>query len=212
MSHILPDYKLSLGERLSSLALAILLVLLVGLLIWQTSAVKKVVHQVAVPQIEEKKSHWFVLKRKSQEELLFYGNPGDVKNSDFIKSFNVKTGVPGKKPTPIPQLAGREYWVITQKHETFDSLETAPYFLTLDVPVSEEPPYGPVPYPECEGECDWEIPGAFGLHGIAGDETRLSLENEGSSGCIRHTDEDITYLYNLLNPAKDEIRYYVEDV
>jgi len=29
---------------------------------------------------------------------------------------------------------------------------------------------------------------------------------------VRHRDEDITYIYNLLEPEREEIRYYVEDV
>lgn len=156
--------------------------------------------------------YWFLLHRESHIEKLYYGNPGDEANSALVKTFPVKTGAPGKKPTPLPQLVGRDYWLLIKKEEAFDNPETAPYFLTLDVPVGEEEPFGPSPYLECDGQCNWELPGYFGLHGIAGDPTKLSEENEGSSGCIRHTDEDITYLYNLLNPEQNEIRYYIKNI
>lgn len=66
-------------------------------------------------------------------------------------------------------------------------------------------------YLECDGKCNWEIPGAFGLHGVAGDESRLSNLDSGSSGFVRHSDSDITFLYNTLHPEQDEIRYYIED-
>lgn len=171
---------------------------------------------------EEKKdtSYWFVLHRKSQKEFLYQGVPGNSSQSTLIKTFAVKTGIPGERPTPLPELAGREYWVITKKEESSQNPETAPYFITLDVPAPEEEPYGPVPYLEChnspyawpDGQCHWSLPGEFGLHGINGDPTRLGDENLGSSGCIRHTDEDITYLYNLLDPEREEIRYYIEDI
>lgn len=161
---------------------------------------------------EPKSQYWFLLHRKSQVEKLYYGEPGNEENSALVKTFKVKTGIAGKKPTPLPQLVGRDYWVIVDKVEAFDNPETAPYFLTLDVPISEEEPYGPTPYLECDGQCNWELPGYFGLHGIAGDPSKLSEENEGSSGCIRHTDEDITYLYNLLDPKKEQIRYYIQDI
>lgn len=163
------------------------------------------------PQIIKEEKYWFLLLRKSNAEKLYLGVPGKENESKLIKTFNVKTGIPGKRPTPLPSLLGREYWVIDDKFDAKDYPETAPYFLKLDVPVSEEYPYGPVPYQECNGQCDWELPGYFGLHGINGDPSRLSPENEGSSGCVRHADEDITYLYNLINP-QDKVRYYVEDI
>lgn len=84
--------------------------------------------------------------------------------------------------------------------------------MSLDIPISEEAPFGPRPYLECDGQCNWELPGKFGLHGVGGDNRRLSMDDPGSSGCVRHKDEDIRYLYNLLDPGKSEIRYYVEDV
>lgn len=179
-----------------------------------------------VPNPDKKAAYWFVLHRKSNIEYLYNGLPGDIKNSKMIRNFQVKSGIPGERPTPLPQLLGRKYWLITAKTDSSDNPETAPYFLTLNVPVNEEEPYGPSPYLECsdpasvmsgvEGiqrgkQCNWILPGAFGLHGVAGDESRLSPENPGSSGCIRHMDKDISYLYNLLDPEKQEIRYYIED-
>lgn len=157
--------------------------------------------------------YWFDLHRKSQVELLYLGTPGDRTGSRLIKAFQVKVGMEGR-PTPLPQLFGREYWLITKKYETPDIPETAPYFIELDVPHTEEYPFGPSPYLECglekNEQCNWELPGPFGLHGINGDLTRLDSTNLGSSGCIRHRDEDITYLYNLLD-TNQEIRYYVQN-
>lgn len=168
--------------------------------------------EMRVKEDEREQSYWFILYRQSQKEELYLGVPGVKDQSTLVKTFTVKTGRPGERPTPLPQLVGRDYWLITQKHAQPDNPETAPYFLTLDVPGIEEPPYGPVPYEECDGEqCDWILPGAFGLHGTAGNPEKLSEGDPGSSGCIRHSDSDITYLYNLLDPQKDEIRYYIED-
>jgi hypothetical protein len=159
-----------------------------------------------------KESYWLLLHRKSNVEFLYKGIPGVKEKSKIIKKFQVKSGAPGQKPTPLPELLGREYWLITGKVETLDNPETAPYFLILDIPYSEEYPYGPTPYLECNGQCDWVLPGSFGLHGINSDPSRLGAGNPGSSGCVRHKDEDITYLYNLLDPEKEEIRYYIEDI
>ena len=165
-----------------------------------------------------KKSHWFILHRKSEKELLYYGISGDVNNSQLIKTFQVKPGN-AENPTPLPRLLGRKYWLIIKKELTKDNPETAPYFLTLDIPTSGEWPYGPTPYLECKspftgetGQCEWGFPGYFGLHGVNGDLTKLSKENPGSLGCIRHKDTDISYLYNLLNPEKEEIRYYIKEL
>lgn len=157
------------------------------------------------------KTYWFILHRQSNREELFMGVAGDRTKSKHIKTFVVKTGISGQRPTPLPKLLGREYWLIVEKHPEPDNPETAPYFLTLDIPSPTGTPFGPVPYLECQGQCNWVRPGDFGLHGINGDTERLSTTNLGSSGCIRHTDEDITYLYDLLDPTKQEIRYYVED-
>lgn len=154
--------------------------------------------------------YWFILHRKSNKEELFKGLAGDKNKSTLVKTFQVKVGIPNERPTPLPLLVGKEYWLITEKQEQKDNPETAPYFLTLNIPAPSEEPYGPKPYNECDGQqCHWILPGAFGLHGINGDLSRLSTENPGSSGCIRHKDEDITYLFNLLDPSK-EIRYYIE--
>jgi len=156
--------------------------------------------------------YWMVLERKANIEYLYFGEVGNREASLKVKTFKVKSGVQGKKPTPLPKLLGRDYWLIVKKKTSAENPETAPYFLTLDVPVGEETPYGPVPYIECEGQCDWEIPGYFGLHGVGGDLSKLSESDVGSSGCVRHNDEDITLLYKLLDPERENIRYYIEDV
>ncbi len=158
------------------------------------------------------KSHWFMLHRKSGIEHLYYGKMGDVNNSRLVKTFQVKSGNPDSSPTPLPNLLGRDYWLVIKKESSSDNPETAPYFLTLNIPVSKDLPYGPDPYSECDGQCDWVLPGYFGLHGVNGNSLKLSKDDLGSSGCIRHSDEDITYLFNLLDPEKEEIRYYVEDI
>jgi len=155
--------------------------------------------------------YWLVLYRNSNIEQLFQGQPGDYQQSRLANTFKVKTGIPLERPTPLPRLVGREYWLITKKYASSENPETAPYFLELDVPGIEQYPFGPVPYLECHGQCNWQLPGAFGLHGINSDLARLSAENPGSSGCIRHTDEDITYLYNLLD-LNQPVRYYVEEL
>jgi len=166
-----------------------------------------------------KPSYWLLLHRKSNVEFLYSGDPGQKDKSILLKIFVVKTGIPRQSPTPLPKLLGREYWVITEKIDSSDNPETAPYFLSLDIPVLEEPPFGPEPYLECldplTGEakqCNWILPGDFGLHGVNGDEEKLSDQDHGSAGCIRHSDRDIAYLYNLLNPKNEEIRYYIEDI
>ena len=167
--------------------------------------------QAVLPADTKQNEYWFELLRKSNIENLYKGVPGDKLKSQHLQSFRVKTGIPGERPTPLPQLVGRKYWKIVGKEDSHDNPETAPYFLTLDVPAPSEEPYGPSPYTECNRQCSWVLPGAFGLHGVAGDQTRLDDSNPGSSGCIRHTDADITYLYNLLDPKHQEIRYYVLD-
>ncbi|MFW5703936.1 MAG: L,D-transpeptidase [Patescibacteria group bacterium] len=155
--------------------------------------------------------YWFILHRDDEQEYLYYGKPNNIAESKLIRSFSVKTGRPGERPTPLPHLVGRKFWRIIDKTEVSDNPETAPYFLTLDIPAPSEAPYGPEPYNECDGQCNWVAAGEFGLHGINGDPSRLTSEDPGSSGCIRHTDEDITFLYNLLDPANEEIRYYIVD-
>lgn len=164
-----------------------------------------------------KASHWLMLQRKSGIEILYEGVPGDTNNSRILRRFQVKTGA-SWSPTPLPKLLGKKYWTIVKKESSKDNPETAPYFLQLDVPTGEEWPYGPTPYTECLDlngnniQCDWILPGYFGLHGVNGNMSKLSREDYGSSGCIRHTDKDITYLFNILDPKREEIRYYIEDI
>lgn len=157
-------------------------------------------------------SFWLILKRASNQEILYQGVPGDPSNSQIIKEFQVKTGIPGQRPTPLPEKLGREYWLLTSKLDTKENTETAPYFITLNIPYTDNEPYGPEPYEECGGQCNWELPGSFGLHGIASDSSKLAVENAGSSGCVRHSEEDITYLFNMLDLEKGPIRYYIKDI
>ncbi len=197
-----------------TLILSILIISLIpvlGLLNFPNKEVKS--EQIKAP----KTSHWLMLNRKSGIEILYEGVPGDANNSKMLRRFQVKTGA-SWSPTPLPELVGREYWTIIKKESSIENPETAPYFLQLDIPTTDEWPYGPVPYTECLDfsgnyiQCDWILPGYFGLHGIGGNESKLSLEDWGSSGCIRHRDEDITYLFQLLDPEKEEIRYYIADI
>lgn len=193
-----------------NIILLAILTILSGLLVFQFKSQQQP-KQVLSEKVEQ--NYWFLLSRKSNKEILFLGEPGNREKSEVVKKFNVKSGIPGERPTPLPKLLGRDYWLITNKFDTKDSPETAPYFLTLDIPYTDEFPYGPTPYLECGGgQCDWILLGSFGLHGTAGNPEKLSEEDPGSSGCIRHSDEDITYLYNLLDPSKMEIRYYIEDI
>lgn len=187
-------------------------VFLVGILVGVVSAaaVYQSTGDKAAPVAgEQKKEYWLELHRKSQKEFLYSGVPGNKDESELVRTFAVKTGIPGERPTPLPQALGKKYWKIIKKYSSAENPETAPYFLELDVPV-EDGVFGPVPYNECNGQCSWQLPGYFGLHGINGDRTRLASDNPGSSGCIRHTDEDITYLYNLLE-VDEGVRYYIID-
>lgn len=189
--------------------LSVLAIIVIGIVITQ-------VQSIAEPQRMQdvlKPAYWFLLHRKSNVEYLYLGEAGNIGKSELIRKFDVKTGIPGERPTPLPELVGREYWVLTDKMEASNNPETAPYFLILDIPTPSEAPFGPTPYLECGGEqCNWELPGYFGLHGIAGNPDKLSSEDPGSSGCVRHYDEDITYLYELLDPKSGEIRYYIKDI
>lgn len=201
--------------KLTFSLLIILIVLILGLVNQQT--LPKAKSQVL--STETDKSYWFLLLRKSNQEFLYQGVPGNKQKSNLIKIFQVKTGIPGKRPTPLPEFLGRQYWLIIDKTATPDNPETSPYFLTLDIPVTEEEPYGPTPYEECNGsalgekvQCNWILPGAFGLHGTGGNPENLSSQDPGSSGCIRHSDEDITYIYNILDLQKEYIRYYIENI
>lgn len=201
--------------RAMRIHIIILLLLLIGLSgLSQLKLSSEKVDEASRPP----QSHWFVLHRQTQKEDLYFGVPGDKTQSRHLRTFRVKTGRPYERPTPLPQLVGRDYWRVIGKESSADNPETAPYFITLDVPTGEEEPFGPEPYKECHDpqtgeiiQCNWELPGAFGLHGVASDEARLSPQDPGSSGCIRHTDADITYLYETLEPEKEDIRYYVED-
>lgn len=191
------------------LLLAVFVLILLGFSGWSIFKSQLVQEQNAIiPQ----KHYWFLLYRKSNVEYLYYGILGDKNNSRLLKTFQVKTGNLSISPTPLPKLLGRNFWLITKKESSANNPETAPYFLTLDIPVTEEEPFGPKPYMECNGQCNWLLPGYFGLHGISGNLAKLSKDDLGSSGCVRHKDEDITYLYNLLNPEKEEIRYYIKDI
>jgi hypothetical protein len=192
------------------ICIAILLMLALLAVFFYITAQKQTTSKVLE---EQQENYWFVLHRASNKEYLYKGIPGNKEKSEVIKVFTVKSGIPGERPTPLPQLVGREYWLLVEKHPELESPETAPYFITLDVPVPSGEPYGPQPYLECGGvQCNWSLPGAFGLHGVNGDLTRLSDENVGSSGCVRHSDEDITYLYNLLDFSQGGIAYYIEDI
>ena len=91
--------------------------------------------------VKKQEQHWFILHRKSQKEDLYFGIPGDANKSKLVKTFTVKTGIPGERPTPLPKLMGREYWLLVEKHPEVDNPETAPYFMTLDVPAPSDPPY-----------------------------------------------------------------------
>ena len=155
---------------------------------------------------------WLKLYRKRNVEILYHGIPGDIKKSKKIREFKVKSGIPDQRPTPLPQLLGKEYWLITSSSEIRENEEIGPYFLKLNVPYTDDPPYGPVPYQECDEQCNWELPGAFGLHGVSGDRSKLSIEDPGSSGCVRHSDSDIAFLYHLLDLSEKPVRYYIEDL
>lgn len=163
-------------------------------------------------EITKENNYWLFLHRKSNKEYLYQGVPGDLSKSELIKLFTVKTGIPNEAPTPLPKILGKKYWRIIDKEMEPDSQNVGPHFLTLDIPSDGEYPFGPTPYEECIGQCNWLIPGYFGLHGVGGDLSKLSANDPGSLGCVRHKDEDITYLYNVINPKEQEVRYYIEDI
>ncbi len=192
--------------------LIVLLVLLAAItaMSWHSSG--EIKNTQVLAEQSSQNDYWMRLYRKSKKEFLYQGVPGDTTQSTLLKEFTVNVGEENKRPTPLPKLMGKEYWNIIAKYEVKDNPETAPYFLTLDIPWSDEYPFGPTPYNECAGlQCNWVRPGSFGLHGIAS--TPEKLTDAGSSGCIRHEDQDITYLYNLFNPSENApIRYYIEDI
>ncbi len=185
------------------------MLLLLGAAVFLTNAFK---HTSESDLLPDEQSYWMVLYRKSEREFLYYGVPGKEEKSTLLKEFQVKTGIPRMRPTPLPELVGRDYFLITDKFETPDDLDTAPYFLKLDIPYSDEYPYGPESYLECNGQCDWILPGSFGLHGVNGDNLRLDASDPGSSGCVRHRDEDITLLYKILDTENENYRYYIKNI
>ncbi len=191
-------------KALISVPIILLILIIVGLFFnFQTFMLKK--------PTKEETSYWFMLQRKSNVEMLYHGVAGDIQKSELIKKFIVQTGIAGERPTPLPSLLGKPYWIITAKLEASDNPLTSPYFLELNIPYTDEEPFGPTPYLECNGQCNWQTPGAFGLHGTGVEHDTILPEDPGSSGCIRHNNKDITFIYNLLD-LKKEVRYYVEDV
>lgn len=156
--------------------------------------------------------YWFILHRRSKKEDLYQGTPGDVASSKLIRTFTVNVGRFQDDPTPLPQKLGRDYWLITSKRASSNTNLLGPYFLSLDIPYLGEF-QGPQPYLECgengDEQCFWTTPGDFGLHGVGNTPSRLT--DNGSSGCIRHSNEDITYLNSIINPSNSAIRYYIED-
>lgn len=188
---------------------ALLVIAVAVMFVFLHQSTKSKIRQTSRNEVVDMQAHWFLLNRKEHKEYFFYGMPGDRAKSDLLRTFEVKAGIAGEKPTPLPQLVGREYWTIVDKLDAHNNPDTAPYFLVLDVPGGDVAPYGPAPYLECDGQCNWEKPGYFGLHGTAGDPTKLAASVSGSSGCVRHRDEDIEFLYKLLDPKNEEIRYYV---
>jgi lipoprotein-anchoring transpeptidase ErfK/SrfK len=87
-----------------------------------------------------------------------------------------------------------------------------PDFLVLNIDYQNEF-NGPIGYDECgdshNAQCFWPTPGEFGLHGVGDTPSRLS--DSGSSGCVRHSNEAITSIYNLLKNETGEIRYYINN-
>lgn len=165
----------------------------------------------AQPQPTEKK-YWFVLHRKSKTEELFQGIPGDKTSSTVIKTYKVNPGVDGKYPTPLHSLLNEPYWIITAKSTSGNESLYGPYFLALNVPY-KTPYNGPRPYIECgtnnNEQCDWKTEGQFGLHGTG--DTPGRLTDEGSGGCVRHSNEDIVDVYNKIGSIEEPIRYYIEN-
>ena len=178
------------------------------------------------------RQYWFLLHRKTdvnatETEGLYLGIPGDPNNSELLKTYTVNTGIPFDDPTPLPQLVGMEYWLINGSI-TNPGGTMGPYFITLNIPFDDVSPLcnnpdplnpngcnGPVPYNECgparNQQCYWTLGGNFGLHGTNGSSSRLT--DSGSSGCIRHSDADITEIYNTIQSQinSGQIRYYVTD-
>lgn len=166
-------------------------------------------------------NYWFLLDRLNKKEYLFQGPVGVRDRKYLVREFTVLPGLSGQTPTPVPSKVTptREYWTFnsaTLKSPVGDiSNGGQPGFLKLDIPYDNSLG-GPVPYLECgpsgTSQCNWNTPGAFGLHGV---DNNHPLTDPGSSGCIRHNNTDIQYLYNLLsnvvNNNPNTIRYYIED-
>ena len=177
-----------------------------------------VTYAVVQPEIKAEEGYWFLLHRsraggKQPSEELYKGAYGDKSQSKLIRTSVVNPGVAGKSPTPLPSLAGVSYWTVTAKRinpEGDPKNTLGPYFLAFDVPYSNQF-NGPLNYKECgtDGatQCFWPEPGEFGLHGVGNVPSRLT--DLGSSGCVRHSNDAITEIYNILKNEKEEIRYYI---
>lgn len=164
------------------------------------------------------RGYWFQLHRsragKQPTEDLYHGVYGDALNSDHVMTSTVNPGIDGKSPTPRPDLLGKSYWVITKKEQNQgDAINLmGPDFLVLNIDYQNQ--YnGPLGYNECgpsrNEQCFWPTPGEFGLHGTGDTSSRLT--DSGSSGCIRHSNDAITSIYNLLKNESGEIRYYISE-
>ncbi len=177
-----------------------------------------VTYTVVQPEIKAEEGYWFLLHRsrdggKQPSEELYKGAYGDKTRSKLIRTSVVNPGVAGKSPTPLPSLAGVSYWTVTAKkiNPEGDPKNTlGPYFLAFDIPYANQF-NGPLNYKECgadgASQCFWPEPGEFGLHGVGNVPSRLT--DVGSSGCVRHSNDAITEIYNLLKNEKEEIRYYI---
>lgn len=177
--------------------------------------------------------YWFLMNRIGKYEILYKGEPGVISKSKVVKVSRVNPGSPGKEPTPLPQKVGsQKYWLttaglITYRPENEDAYyKFGPYFIPLNVPTSYRDPvcaneakakgevtedcYGPK-YEECGAsgaeQCNWLTAGQFAIHG------NNRLDEEGSAGCVRHMNDDISEIYNLLKAENKLVgtRYYVID-
>lgn len=106
----------------STLALFFIFILVSGAYFFKTAVADQ------SKEILSQKNYWFLLHRKSNKEFLYFGEPGKANKSALVKNFDVKTGAAGKRPTPLPQLLGREYWLVVDKIDSKENPETAPYF------------------------------------------------------------------------------------
>ncbi len=175
-------------------------------------------------------TYWFLLNRQKRYEILYKGTPEKITQSQVVKISTINPGSPGDEPTPIPQKLGKKFWSLTgevrlhpQDSDPTGYEKFGPYFIVLDVPFKNQPDpscnnngttdcYGPVPYKECgpslDQQCNWHTPGEFAIHG------NDKLDPPGSAGCVRHSNTDITEIYDTLNNAKainSNTRYYAID-